>query len=456
MLIPDDQRDAVAIELVTKTEHSDWQEQQSAQTRIWLDRAQFKGRAGQFVFLPDEAGAPNRLIAGVGDTLGFESVADLAKALPPGDYRLETERFDDAAVYAAHLGWGLGAYRFDEYRKAPGPDAARSLLVPEGLKAVLDEVASVSITRDLVNRPTEDLLPHDLESEARKLAIAFDADFECIVGDDLLRAGFATIHTVGRASVSAPRLIDIRWGEPDHPHVALVGKGVCFDSGGLDIKPANGMRQMKKDMGGAAHVLGLANLIMRRKLPVRLRVLVPAVENAISANAYRPGDVIRTYKGTTVEIDNTDAEGRLILCDALTLAVEEEPEIIVDFATLTGAARSALGTELPAMFTNRDDIATGISAAGEALDDPVWRMPLHAPYRKMLTSPIADLTNAPSSPYGGAITAALYLEHFVDEKPWVHFDIMAMNIRHRPGHPVGGEAMGLRAVFDFLAGRFGA
>ena len=456
MLIPDDQRDAVAIELVTKTEHSDWYEQQGQPTRTWVNRAQFKGRAGQFVFLPDDDGAPNRLVAGVGDTLEFESVADLAKALPPGNYRLDAERFDDRAVYAAHLGWGLGAYRFDEYRKAPGPDAARSLLVPEALEDVLDEVASVSITRDLVNRPTEDLLPHDLESEARKIAINFDADFECTIGDDLLRAGFATIHTVGRASVSAPRLIDIRWGDPDHPRVTLVGKGVCFDSGGLDIKPANGMRQMKKDMGGAAHVLGLADLIMRRRLPVRLRVLVPTVENAISANAYRPGDVIRTYKGTTVEIDNTDAEGRLILCDALTLAVEEKPEIIVDFATLTGAARSALGTELPAMFTNRDEIATGISSSGDALDDPVWRMPLHAPYRKMLTSPIADLTNAPSSPYAGAITAALYLEHFVDENPWVHFDIMAMNIRHRPGHPVGGEAMGLRAVFDFLAGRFGA
>lgn len=456
MLIPDDQRDAHRIELVTKTEHSDWYTQQNEAARAWLDRAQFKGRAGQFVFLPDEGGAPNRVVAGVGDTLGFESVADLAKALPPGDYRLDADRFDAAAQHAAHLGWGLGAYRFDEYRKAPGADAARSLLLPDHLAGVLDEVASVSITRDLVNRPTEDLLPHDLESEARKLAIHHGADFECTVGDDLLRAGYATIHTVGRASVSAPRLIDIRWGDPDHPRVTLVGKGVCFDSGGLDIKPANGMRQMKKDMGGAAHVLGLADLIMRRELPVRLRVLVPAVENAISANAYRPGDIIRTYKGTTVEIDNTDAEGRLILCDALTLAVEEEPQIIVDFATLTGAARSALGTELPAMFTNRDHIAAGISAAGETNEDPVWRMPLHAPYRQMLTSPIADLTNAPSSPYAGAITAALYLEHFVDDTPWVHFDIMAMNIRHRPGHPVGGEAMGLRAVYDFLAGQYGA
>ena len=456
MLIPDDQRDAQPIELVTKSECTDWCEAQSEKARQWLERAVFKGRAGQFVYLPDADGAPSRLVAGVGESLAFESIADLAKSLPPGTYHLVAEQYDEAAQYAAYLGWALGAYRFDEYRKAPAPDQARHLLLPEPFGSALDEAASVALTRDLVNRPTEDLLPHDLESEARKLAIAHDADFESTVGDDLLRAGLTTIHTVGRASVSAPRLIDIRWGDPSHPLVTLVGKGVCFDSGGLDIKPANAMRTMKKDMGGAAHALGLADLIMRRKLPVRLRVLVPAVENAISANAFRPGDVIRTYKGTTVEIDNTDAEGRLILCDALTLAIEENPAIIVDFATLTGAARSALGTELPAMFTNRDEIAAGISSAGAAIDDPVWRMPLHAPYRHMLTSPIADLTNAPSSPYAGAITAALYLEHFIDQTPWVHFDIMAMNLRHRPGHPVGGEAMGLRAVYGFLDGRYGA
>jgi leucyl aminopeptidase len=260
---------------------------------------------------------------------------------------------------------------------------------------------------------------------------------------------------VGRAADVAPRLIDIRWGNPSHPAVSLIGKGVCFDSGGLDLKSASNMRTMKKDMGGAANVLGLAQLIMAARLPVRLRVLIPAVENAVSGNAYRPGDIIQTYQGITVEVDNTDAEGRLVMCDALTLAAEEAPELILDYSTLTGSARSAVGAEIAAMFVNDDGLATGLQAAGEVVADPVWRLPLHQPYGYMLESKVADTVNSASLPYGGAITAALFLEKFVNDVPWAHFDIMAYNIRSRPGSPEGGEAMGIRAAYHYLQERYG-
>ena len=352
------------------------------------------------------------------------------------------------------LGWGLGAYRFERYK--PADRSAARLLIDPGDAGVLDEVQAVALCRDLVNTPAGDLLPHDLEREARALADAGAMQIAVTTGEELLRRGLRVIHAVGRASASEPRLIDLRWGDPAHPRVTLVGKGVCFDSGGLDLKSAAGMRWMKKDMGGAAHVLGLAGLVVARRLPVALRVLVPAVENAVSSNAYRPGDVLHAYDGTTIEVDNTDAEGRLILCDALALAREEEPELIVDFATLTGAARVALGTELPAMFATHDELALGILDAGGRCDDPVWRMPLHAPYRNLLDSQVADIVNAPAAPQGGAITAALFLERFVGDTPWVHFDIMAWNQRARPGHPVGGEAMGLRAVYGYLEERYGS
>ncbi|MFM8355107.1 MAG: leucyl aminopeptidase family protein, partial [Gammaproteobacteria bacterium] len=313
---------------------------------------------------------------------------------------------------------------------------------------------ATGLARDLINTPAADLQPGHLAAEAEALADTHGAPCSVLTGDELLDANFNTIHAVGRAAYDEPRLIDFSWGDPAHPLVVLVGKGVCFDSGGLDIKPPNGMRTMKKDMGGAAITLGLAHLVMAAGLPVRLRVLIPAVENAIDGNAFRPGDVIATWKGLTVEIDNTDAEGRLILCDALALAAADKPALIVDFATLTGAARSAVGTELAAMFCNDDSIASAISAAGERVDDPVWRMPLHEPYAAMLESKIADLVNSASSPYAGAITAALFLERFVDHCPWVHFDVMAWNVRNRPGRPEGGEAMGMRAVFEFLRERF--
>ncbi len=450
IVVADDGRDAVDLEAVSTGDLAPWRESQSASARDWLTACGFDAAPNQTVRLPGADGSPGKVVAGIGERATLASMGRLPFALPAGDYRLLG--VDDDAAYALALGWGLGGYRFANY-KPPEREPAR-LLVPRHVETVGDELAAVGLCRDLINAPASDMLPHDLESAARKLAVDHDAEIEVTTGEALLRAGYRTIHTVGRASASPPRLIDLRWGDPARPKITLVGKGVCFDSGGLNLKPASGMRLMKKDMGGAAHVLGLAKLVMSRALPVRLRVLVPAVENAVSANAYRPGDVIRTYQGLTVEIDNTDAEGRLVLADALALAAEENPAVIVDYATLTGAARSALGTELPAMFANDDDLAAGILAAAGRVDDAVWRMPLFAPYRRMLDSKVADLVNSPASPYAGAITAALFLEHFVADTPWVHFDIMAWNLNSRPARPEGGEAMGLRAVYDYLAERW--
>ncbi len=447
-MIVDDGRDATAIHVLRKEDLPRWREAQDERTRAWLDAAGFTAEANTFVPLPNPDGKPGAVLAGLGDTPGLGSVGALPVKLPEGDYRLA------ARDKRLALGWGLGEYRFDAYR-SPRRAPAR-LLVPRQDQDVLDEVAAVALCRDLINTPASDMLPHHLEAAARQLAERHGGAIEVTTGDALLRRSLAAIHTVGRASASPPRLIDLRWGDAEHPKVTLVGKGVCFDSGGLNLKGAANMRLMKKDMGGAAQVLGLAQLVMARDLPVALRVLVPAVENAVSANAYRPGDIIRTYAGLTVEIDNTDAEGRLVLADALALAAEGKPALLVDFATLTGAARTALGTDLPAMFVNDDDVAARIARAGEDSEDPVWRMPLFAPYRRLLRSHVADMVNAPSSPYAGAIAAALFLERFVAQLPWAHFDLMAWNLATRPGHPVGGEAMGLRAVFHYLRARFAA
>ena len=452
MLVIDNTKDAVRISLVAAGDFNLWRERQSDAAHAWLARSDFAAKAGQFIWLPDDAGTPSAVVVGSGDQPGLETLGALAFTLPEDDYRLDAV-LDAPDRYRVLLGWGLGAYRFDRYKAAERAPAR--LLIDAADASVLDEQNAVALCRDLVNTPASDMLPHDLEGAAQSLAVENGAQIEVTTGDALLRANLNVIHAVGRASASAPRLIDMHWGDTGNPKVTLVGKGVCFDSGGLDLKTAAGMRMMKKDMGGGAHVLGLAKLIMARQLPVALRVLVPAVENAVSANAYRPGDVLRSYKGISIEIDNTDAEGRLVLCDALALASEDEPELIVDFATLTGAARSALGTELPAMFSSDDDVANDIIAAGLECDDAVWRMPLHAPYRALLDSKVADVVNAAASPYGGAITAALFLERFVDDVPWVHFDIMAWNQRARPARPEGGEAMGLRAVYGYLEGRFG-
>jgi leucyl aminopeptidase len=307
----------------------------------------------------------------------------------------------------------------------------------------------------MVNAPASDMMPQHISAECESIAKEFNIHIKQYIGDDLLKENYPVIHAVGRASVHAPRLIEFKWGDPKHPKVSLIGKGVSFDSGGLDIKSAQGMRLMKKDMGGAAHALGVALAIMKLNLPIHMQVLIPAVENAISANAFRPGDVLTSRSGKTIEIDNTDAEGRLILCDAITKAAEDEPELMIDFATLTGAARVALGTEVPAFFTNDENLATELKNGSKSSNDPVWQMPLHKEYRYMLNSDIADITNSAATGYGGAITAALYLEEFIPaEVKWIHFDVMAYNLRARAGRPKGGEAMGLRAVIDFLRKRY--
>jgi leucyl aminopeptidase len=318
------------------------------------------------------------------------------------------------------------------------------------------ECRAITWVRDLVNTPAQDMGPAELAAAAESLAAAHNAKLDVVVGDALREQGYRTIHAVGQGSPRAARLIDIRWGEETHPRVTLIGKGVCFDSGGLNLKTADGMRLMKKDMAGAAHVLALADLIMDARLPVRLRVLIPAVDNAIGGAAIRPGDIVRTRSGDTVEIGNTDAEGRLILCDALAAASSEHPDLLIDMATLTGAARVALGPELPALFCNDDEIAAALAAAARATDDPLWRLPLWQPYRKDLASNVADLNNVSHNPFAGAIYAALFLQAFVGRGiPWIHLDLYGWNLQDRPGRPAGGEAQTLRATFRFLRQRYG-
>ncbi|MCY4344882.1 MAG: leucyl aminopeptidase family protein, partial [Gammaproteobacteria bacterium] len=430
---------AVPIELVPSREHAAWLDALSPNDREQAQRHRFQARTGQVCWL-GQGTDKLRVVAGWDGASAIAALGGLPLTLGEGAYRLS-----EPAAEVQLLGWGLGCYQFTRYRTKIKPVA--QLVLPEGAsrERLVNLVGAVQLARDLINTPAGDLPPSALAEEAAQVADAQGADCHILVGDDLLAQGFEAIHSVGRAAADAPRLIDITWGQPEHPLIVLVGKGVCFDSGGLNLKPAQGMRSMKKDMGGGAAALGLAQLIMAEALPVRLRLLIPAVENAVAGNAYRPGDILNTYLGLRVEIDNTDAEGRLILCDALALAAEDEPELMIDFATLTGSARSAVGTELSAMFCNDDDLADGLFAAGRAVDDPLWRLPLHGDYDHLLKSKVADTLNSAASPYGGAITAALFLEKFVNGIPWAHFDIMGYNVRSRPGRPEGGEAMAMRA-----------
>ena len=438
------------ITLVRTEDLPTWLESLDSAAAAWARSRGFEARNSQFVWLPDSTGHPGLVAVGWDGTDNLETLGGLALNLPQGVYRVDTE-----VSQLQLLGWALGGYQFERY-KAAQRDPARLLVASEADAAKLAGFESaITLVRDLINTPAADMLPGHLAAEAEQLAEGYGAECTVIVGDELLDRNLCAIHAVGRAAEDEPRLIDIRWGDPTHPQIVLVGKGVCFDSGGLDIKPASNMRTMKKDMGGAAQVLGLAQLIMAEQLPVRLRVLIPAVENAIAGNAYRPGDVVPTYQGLTVEIDNTDAEGRVVMCDALALAAEENPDLIIDYATLTGAARSAVGAEIATMFSNSNDAAEAIFRCGEQLDDPVWRMPLHQPYNYKLESKVADTVNSAGTPFGGAITAALFLQKFVAEVPWVHFDIMAFNTRARPGRPEGGEAMAVRAVYGYLQARYG-
>jgi leucyl aminopeptidase len=412
---------------------------------------------------PGVDGRPAGAILGLGQTTAAELAtpwltAGLRDRLPDGDWHLPQD-LDVACATQAMLGFGLGEYRFGRYRST---DAARRPVTLAGVPGIdLDGVRRLvradAMARDLINTPAGDLGPAQLAAAAQELASRHHAALRQLVGDELLTARLPLIHAVGRAGVQAPRLIDLRWGAAGHPRITLVGKGVCFDTGGLDLKPAAGMALMKKDMGGAAIVLALAGLIMDTALPVQLRVLIPAVENAIGGAAMRPGDVLGSHKGLTVEIGNTDAEGRLVLADALALAEEDDPELLIDCATLTGAARVALGPELPALFCADDALAEELVAAGRRTGDPVWRLPLWPGYDEELASKVADIGNVSASPFAGAIFGALFLQRFVSRgRRWAHLDLYAWNGRERPGRPVGAEAQTLRALYRWIEGRYAA
>ncbi|KAA5605081.1 leucyl aminopeptidase family protein [Roseospira marina] len=451
--------DAAAVPLLplTETDLAAWCTDQPAERAAWVAASGFRGAAGSTVCLPSADGSIAAVLAGLGDgtdrwaLAGLpERLAPLCVALPP-----ETPAADAAVIAEA---WALGAYRFDRY-KSDAPSAPARLVWPEGVDraAVARRVGAAALARDLVNTPASDLGPADLAGVARALAEHHGATLNDIVGDALLDEGWPAVHAVGRGSTRPPRLIDLRWGNADHPRVTLVGKGVVFDSGGLNLKPSAGMKLMKKDMGGAAHALGLAHAVMDAGLPVRLRVLIPAVENMPSGSAFRPLDVLETRKGLTVEVGDTDAEGRLILADALAEADTESPALLIDMATLTGAARVALGPDVPAVFTRHDTLAADLMAAGEQTGEPLWRLPLHAPYRRMLDSPVADLSSIGTGSFAGAITAALFLAEFVGPAtPWAHLDLFAWAPSSRPGRPEGGTSQALNALFAVIEQRFGS
>jgi leucyl aminopeptidase len=453
-VLPDTGQPATALHLIDKKGFDDWFKAQPEALRTLISAQNFDADANDFAFLPSDQSGSFKVVAGFSDVdkLGYWSLARTAAQLPAGTYRLI-----DCDAGDAMLGWMLGHYEFDRYRSDPKTKAARILLVRDAGKAaaVAQIATATALTRDLVNIPAGDLGPAQLEAEVNRIAKENKAVVAVTKGE-ALEFGYPLLHHVGKAAARdfAPRLIEMEWGDPRHPRIAIIGKGVTFDSGGLNMKSATGMRIMKKDMGGAAHAIALAQLIMAAHLPVRLHLLISAVENSVAGNAFRPGDIIKSRKGITVEIDNTDAEGRLVLADALTKAIEDAPELLMNFATLTGAARVALGPDLPALFVNDDGLANDLLAAALAVNDPVWRMPLWAPYEDMLASDIADTANSGGS-FAGSVTAALFLKKFVpDDVPWAHFDTYAWRPTAKPGRPKGGEALGLRAAFRYLSEKY--
>ncbi|ANK83873.1 MULTISPECIES: leucyl aminopeptidase family protein [unclassified Rhizobium] len=418
----------------------------------WARKAGYKAESGSLLLIPTADGHLGGALFGLGTNPSEQPyiTGRLARALPAGDWHIETAPL---TANRLALGFGLGSYRFDRYKSEKSP--AATLMIPRDADGadIKRQLAGVFLARDLINTPTNDMGPDQLEAAFRALAGHYKAELSVITGDELLKQNFPLVHTVGRASADAPRLLELRWGKKGHRKVTLVGKGVCFDTGGLDIKPAASMLLMKKDMGGAANVMGLALMIMDAKLKVDLRVIVPVVENAISSNAFRPGDIYRSRKGLTVQIDNTDAEGRLILADALAYADEEEPDLLIDMATLTGAARVALGPDLPPFFTDDANLAHDLTEASLETDDPIWRLPLYAGYERDIRAKFADLTNAPAGGMAGSITAALFLKRFVSKtKSWAHFDIYGWAPSERPHSPGGGEAQAIRALFHHIRG----
>jgi leucyl aminopeptidase len=424
----------------------------SSAALAWAKANGFDGQAARVLTIPGDDGEVSGALFGIGKDDVRLVAGKLASGLPKGEWHIAGAVREPDLTALAFL---LGGYKFTRYTKKE--DAEVTLTLPDGADQteVKRLARAVTLARDLINTPTNDMGPTALEAAVRTIAEEHNAALSVIKGDDLLTKNFPMIHAVGRAGSQEPRLIDLAWGDRNAPRVTLVGKGVCFDTGGLDIKTSSGMLLMKKDMGGAANVLALAGLIMDAKLPVRLRVLIPAVENSISANAFRPGDILTSRKGLTVEIGNTDAEGRLILADALALADEDEPEILIDMATLTGAARVALGPDLPPFYTNEDAFALEVATASDAVADPVWRMPLWQPYDAKLSSRIADMNNVTTDGFAGSITAALFLQRFVAKaKTWAHFDIFGWNPVEKPHAPIGGEAQAIRALYHVLKQRY--
>lgn len=444
-------KNSIPLHAISQAGLEEWLKKLTTAQARWVKETGFSADKNEIVKLPGKDGDLSAVAIGLGENVDLKSpwvFAPLAKSLPDGHYHI----VGDHDPQLAAIGWALAQYSFDLYQDKKQKRPAKLVLNDkEPVQEASALINGIELVRTLVNIPTCDMGPSHLSEVTRQLADHYGAEFTETVGDKLLEAGFRTIHAVGRAAVNQPRLLDLCWGRKDAPKVTLVGKGVCFDTGGLDIKPSSGMRLMKKDMGGAAHTLGLAQMIMASGLDIRLRLLIPAVENNISGDAFRPGDIIKTYKGTTVEVDNTDAEGRLVLCDALAFASEENPDLILDFATLTGAARVALGTDVVPFFTDNDALSHDLMHHSGQEDDPIWRLPLYAPYTPLLKSSCADINNMGSEPFGGAIMAALFLKHFVtDPQKWVHFDVFAWNKSDRPGRPQGGEAMALRAVYAYL------
>ena len=455
LLQPDRGQAATPLHLTDKKSFDDWLKGQPERVRQAAKAQGFRGERFQLAILPGERddwsvllGIANR------DSLSEWCLAKAAESLPEGTYKLA-----EGSPGPATLGWLLAQYRFDRFKKDKQAKGPRVLLTgePARIEETVRIAEATNLVRDLVNLPAGDLGPAELEAAAQEVADAGGMKLKVTSGKELAEH-YPMIHAVGAAATEqrAPRLIELEWGDRRHPRIAIVGKGVCFDTGGLDIKPSSGMRLMKKDMGGAAHALALARLIMGANLPVRLHLLIPAVENAVSAAATRPGDVLRSRQGLSVEIGNTDAEGRLILADALTRACEDKPELVIDFATLTGAARVALGPDLPALFANDDSLAADLIAGGDSVTDPVWRMPLWKAYEELFASDIADLSNAGETPFAGSVTAALFLQKFVGEGvSWAHFDTFAWRASSKPGRPKGGDALGLRASWQLLKRRYG-
>ena len=445
---------AIPIHVVCASDVESFVQTLTPRAQKWLSTVSFAGKKGQVAMVPDQSGALECCVLGVGEAEDAWSFGALPSQLPSGEYCFATA-VDASLSYQRALAWALGCYRFDAYKATP-PIEAHLYVPPEVDRLALESlVSSVYLVRDLVNTPTEDLGPQELSAVVSEVAKELGAEYREIVGEDLLKENYPLVYHVGKGSVLKPRLAELCWGDPDAPLLALVGKGVCFDAGGLQIKTTNGMKDMKKDMGGAAHALALTRLIIQANLPVRLRLLVPCVENSVSGSAYRPGDILPSRQGSSVEITNTDAEGRLIMADALTSQVEKSPDLLIDFATLTGAGRIALGPDIPALMSNRHDMLLKVLDVSHQVDDPVWPLPLYKAYESFLDSDLADIANAASQPYGGAITAGLFLQHFVPNSvPWLHLDLMAANISSRPGRPLGGEAQGLQTMLAFCSAFF--